>query len=272
MSRRKHQQKMAAREKKRQAKLQVQKTSRQSDASAQGSAIASAPAPPATVAFESPQPLSRQDSMDNCDVHPLQPTQFVQLPTGDWAPAVVMSEASAQRQSDLEYACMILDACMVQKILEDGSEDLMLGGLHHLRGNSPLQMAVDALLIQLDWLLARYPADVEYRDDCRARFYTIMNLLSSHMNLWEMTNTNYEGDHALRKLAYGSCDWRLVSALMDIMDKKKGSKFILSYVHGASNGPFQDYPHVFGYLVEKLINPCDGQDMYWYHPCGVFIR
>ena len=79
MSRRKHQQKMAAREKKRQAKLQVQKTSRQSDASAQGSPIASAPAPPATVAFESPQPLSRQDSMDNCDVHPLQPTQFVDV-------------------------------------------------------------------------------------------------------------------------------------------------------------------------------------------------
>jgi hypothetical protein len=291
MSRRKHQRKLASRT--RHNKLQLKATplpplSHQSDASTQTSPIASAPAPPAIEAFADPRPLLTQDSVENCDVHPVrpvhpvhfdhpaqhahpaQPVQLVQMSDGNWAPVILMSAAATQMQMDLELACMNLDPFMVHHILEAGGEELMLGGLHHLHGNSPLQVAVDALFVHLEWLRTWYADERDYREDCRARFSAVMNLLLSRMASWEIRNINYDGDHALRKLAQGSCDWRLVNTIMAAMDYKSGEKCIVSYVHGGCNGPQADDPSVFGYLVEKLNNVGDGQEFYWYHPCGHF--
>ncbi len=295
MSRRKHQTRLAARKAGRQAKLAGKASENKAtpiEASAVTDPIPSAPAPPPVVISNSPGPLLTQDSLENCDVQPVHSAG--PAPGPESAPASAPSSPqmacpSADNvmftpfppcQITLEEACWALDPMTVLLILANGRQGLYLGGLAHRDGNSPLQMAVDGLIYQLDYLRHHYPENTGHREQCRRSFLTIARALVKHMTLFELQNWNYyEESNAVGKLAYHAFDWRTLQYLMEAMNRLSGDEsgeHMFRYTDGKSSDeglsfPWENDSRVVGCLREKFFDPINQ----WYgeqvHPCGKFV-
>ncbi len=186
-----------------------------------------------------------------------------------------------QAQIALEEACWALNPMTVLLLLANGREGLHLGGVDHRDGNSPLQMAVDGLIYQLDHLRHHHPENVGYREACRRNFHTIMTALVKHMTLTEMQNwNNYDGTNAAGKLAFHAFDWRSLQDLIEAMNRLSGDpsgESMFQYNVGKScrgyEGvvmPWENDSHVVGCLREKFWDPLNQWWAFHVHPCGKF--
>ena len=303
MPRRKHRTLLAARKAKLALAASLNKAS-PIEASAGTDAIPSAPAPPPVVIDSCPQMLLTQESLGNCDAQPVRsagqgpepepepeaapspasssaPTTFPQLdcPKTDYMAFAPFPKA----QIILEEACWALDPMTVLLLLAEGRQGLCLGGLYHRDGNSPLQMAVDGLIYQLDHLRHHHPENVGYREACRRNFHTIMTALVEHMTLPELQNWNYyDQTNAVGKLAFHAFDWRPLQILIEAMNRLSGDSSgepMFRYNPGRScKGceaiamPWENDSHVVGCLCEKFWDPLNQWWALQVHPCGKFVR
>ncbi len=299
MPRRKHQTRVAARKAKLALSASLTKAS-PTEASAETDPIPSAPAPPPVVIDNSPQLLLTQESLGNCDVQPVHSAGPGPEPEPEAAPAPAPSSAQTactqmacptidytafapfpQAQIILEEACWALNPMTVLLLLAKGRQGLYLGEVDHRDGNSPLQMAVDGLIYQLDHLRHHHPENVGYREACRRNFHTIMTALVKHMTLTELQNwNNYDGTNAAGKLAFHAFDWRSLQDLIEAMNRLSGDpsgESMFQYNVGKScrgyEGvvmPWENDSHVVGCLREKFWDPLNQWWAFHVHPCGKF--
>jgi hypothetical protein len=173
-----------------------------------------------------------------------------QIPQPPQRPDHLPSNAFNQRQKDLVAACWNLDRHAVYGVLsQSNGAQVYLNGLSDYYGNSPLQVAVDALIHHVDSLRATKPGDWRAREHAREGFYWVMIQLIERMEMPELQNINSQGYHALRKLAHWAADWRLLSPLIEAMERTSGDyPTTFEYRHGAKSD--KDDTHVIGSLVE----------------------
>lgn len=295
MPRRKHLTRVAARKARPALSASVNKKGPLIKASTEAEPIPSASAPPPVVIINIPQPLLTEDSLDNCDILPVHLAGSAPEPESAPASAPLSPQMVCPKidtvafmpfppaQITLEEACWALNPMTVLLVLANGRQGLHLGGLAHRDGNSPLQMAVDGLIYQLDYLRHHHLDYTSYREQCRRNFMTIMRALVRHMTLPELQNWNYyQESNAVGKLAFYAFDWRTLQYLTEAMNRLSadGSEEpMFRYTAGKScegyeEGlfPWENDPHVVGCLREKFWDPLNQHYGEQVHPCGNFVR
>ena len=218
---------------------------------------------------------STQSDEPRVDVVEKEPRVIVQ-------PRALESHQQMIHQIALEEACWALNPMAVLLLLAEGRQGLCLGGVDRRDGNSPLQMAVDGLIYQLDHLRHDHRENVAYREACRRNFRTIMTTLVKHMTLPELQNwNNYDRTNAVGKLAFHAFDWRLLQDLIEAMNRLSGDPSgdpMFRYNPGSScKGyeavvmPWENDSHVVGCLCEKFWDPLNQWWAVHVHPCGTFV-